>query len=67
MKIETLRKIMAWERAFTKTGDEGLLIELFQDLIDSGDVQHMGEYYQDVAHTLIQHGICHKPVLRVVK
>ena len=67
MKIETLQKILAWERSYKQHHDEQSIIDLFQDLIDTGDIQHMEDYYKQAAHKLVEAGLCRKPVLRVVK
>lgn len=67
MKKEILLKILAWERSYKHHGDHGSIIELFQDLIDSGDIQHMGDKYMDIASQLIAYGVCYRPELKVVK
>ena len=35
------------------------VIQLFQDLIDSGDIWNMAKHYQNKAYTLIEEGVCH--------
>lgn len=67
MNRETLLKIIAWERAYKKYPDPMSIIELFQELIDTGEILGMGERYKEVADTLIYTGYCTRPQLKVVK
>lgn len=67
MKPETLLKIVAWERAYKTNPDLQTIVELFQELIDTGEIQDMGQYYMDAATGLINYGYCHRPELKVVK
>lgn len=67
MRIETLRKILAWEESYKTNPDPESIITLFQNLIDEGDILHMDEYYKQTANTMIEHGLCHRPQLKVVK
>lgn len=67
MKIEILRKLVAWERSYMQDRDNESIVRLFQELIDSGDIQQMEYYYKQTARMLIDHGLCHDPVLRIVK
>ena len=66
MKKEILLKILAWERRY-KSGDVYSIVELFQNLIDTGDIQDMDDKYQATASKLIECGLCHRPQLRIVK
>jgi len=67
MKKETLLKLIAWERNYLRDYDVTSTARLFQDLIDSGEVQDMGDWYKDTAGQLISMGICHRPILKVIK
>lgn len=67
MRVEQLLKLMAWERQFKETQDVETVAELFQDLIDSGDLQYMGAFYRESAEMLIKEGICFRPELRLIK
>lgn len=67
MKQETLSKILAWERAYKQHHDMQTIVELFQELIDTGEIMDMGQYYMDAAKGLIDYGLCHRPELRLVK
>lgn len=67
MKPETILKIDAWYRAYKQDPDPESIVDLFQDLINTGDIQYMSDYYNGVANKLIEHGFCRRPTLKVVK
>lgn len=60
-------KLIAWERAYRETDDPDTVITLIQDLIDTGDIEHVNEHCRDIANKLIEAGICTRPTLKVVK
>lgn len=66
MKPETLYKLIAWETG-NMEDDMETVVELFQELIDSGDVWLMPGYYPRMARMLIERGHCRRAVLEVVK
>lgn len=66
VKKELLLKLLAWERAY-KDGDEASVIELMQDLIDTGDIHLLKPTIRDRANLLIEYGLCSRPTLKVVK
>lgn len=67
MKRELLLKLLAWEKRYKETDDLDTMVELMQDLIDTGDIHDMPERYMDFASKLIDFGLCHRPTLRIVK
>lgn len=68
MKRETLLKIIAWERAYNRRGQDPMtIINLFQELIDTGEILDMGGRYKEIADTLCEYGACHWPKLKVIK
>lgn len=68
MKKETLLKIVAWERAYKKRNkDPYTIIQLFQELIDTGEILEMGGRYKEIADTLCEYGACEWPKLKVIK
>lgn len=67
MKKEVIQKLLAWDRSYRQRPDILSIVPLFQDLIDTGDLQDMDPFYHELANTLLELGLCHRPELRIVK
>ena len=57
--MDTVSKIIAYEDGEL---DEQEVIELFQELLNTGQVWHLQGHYQRTAQALIEAGHCHWPV-----
>lgn len=67
MKRELLLKLLAWEKRYKETDDMGTMVDLMQDLINTGEIHELPERYMEYASQLISLGLCERPKLRIVK